>query len=93
MALQRQAGNRAVSRLVAQRRAATPKPATVTPKSGTAPGKPGTFMATGPGGTTSPAVPATPVVWGRDSPVGPSAPVQRLAEGTRPGPGADPKFA
>jgi len=89
VALQRQAGNRAVSRLVAQRRAASGA------------GKPGASAASqvAPAGLTPPATGggvAALVDAGGDRVVAPPVGlfVQRLADGgARPGPASDPKFS
>ncbi|MGH3929829.1 MAG: hypothetical protein ACRDTF_07615, partial [Pseudonocardiaceae bacterium] len=89
VALQRQAGNRAVSHLVAQRRATSGA------------GKPGAAAASqaAPAGLTAPATDggaAALVDEGGDRVVAPPVGlfVQRLADaGARPGPASDPKFA
>jgi hypothetical protein len=88
-ALQRQAGNRAVSRLVAQRRAkpAPAKPAPARPRAAAAPAteSAGTKPSTAAGGSASSAVETA----------SPELPVQRLTDGksgARSGPGSDPKF-
>lgn len=88
-ALQRQAGNRAVSRLVAQRRAkpAPAKPAPARPRAAAAPAteSAGTNPSTAAGGAASAAVETA----------SPELPVQRLTDGksgARSGPGSDPKF-
>lgn len=101
--LQRQAGNRAVSRLVAQRRAG-PGAAKPGGPGGAKPGGPGAAKpaasGSGTAGVTSAgggAGAAAPVAGGQDRVVAPppEALVQRLADGkagARTGPGSDPKF-
>ncbi|MGH3814137.1 MAG: hypothetical protein ACRDUV_17090, partial [Pseudonocardiaceae bacterium] len=89
VALQRHAGNRAVSRLVAQRRAA----------SGTGKSAGSTVSKPGPAGGKSPPAggTVTSASGGGDRTAAPAAEpfVQRLADGkagARSGPGSDPKF-